>query len=341
MRHPLVNVITHPANRSPGARAGYDLDFDRLFEVAVETGTAMEVDGAPGHLDMDGAVARRAAEPGRHDGHRQRLPPGRQRWAGRWSSGSGPRAAAGSSRATCSTRESAAEVRAFVAAQARPPLSRLSRPRANVRSCLRGSRMHADETPCAAVRRRASLAGQPVAWAAAQAQAPRARTPTRWPARCSSATRPSRTSPPTSSTPTAAACCARRRSERGTVKIKKPGKMRWVYTAPETEGVRLGRREDLLAHPAGPAGDGVAGARPTATPPRRRSSCSGKGDIARDFTAAIVESPVAGAVGLKLTPEKPEAAVRLLRGRHRRSRASRSGRSPPATARAATPSSPS
>jgi len=64
MRHPLVNVITHPANRSPGTRGGYDLDFDRLFQLAVETGTAMEVDGAPGHLDMDGAVARRAAEQG-------------------------------------------------------------------------------------------------------------------------------------------------------------------------------------------------------------------------------------------------------------------------------------
>ena len=64
MRHPLVSVITHPANRSPGHSAGYDLDFETLFEVAVETGTAMEVDGAPGHLDMDGAVARRAAERG-------------------------------------------------------------------------------------------------------------------------------------------------------------------------------------------------------------------------------------------------------------------------------------
>jgi DNA polymerase (family 10) len=64
MRHPLVNVITHPTNRSPGARAGYDLDFERLFDAAVATGTAMEVDGAPGHLDMDGAVARRAVERG-------------------------------------------------------------------------------------------------------------------------------------------------------------------------------------------------------------------------------------------------------------------------------------
>jgi DNA polymerase (family 10) len=64
MRHPLVNVITHPTNRSPGARAGYDLDFGRLFEAAVATGTAMEVDGAPGHLDMDGAVARQAVAKG-------------------------------------------------------------------------------------------------------------------------------------------------------------------------------------------------------------------------------------------------------------------------------------
>jgi len=64
MRHPLVNIITHPANRSPAISNGYDLDFDRLFSAAVETGTAMEVDGAPGHLDMDGRIARRAAEAG-------------------------------------------------------------------------------------------------------------------------------------------------------------------------------------------------------------------------------------------------------------------------------------
>ena len=64
IRHPLVNVITHPANRTPGRSMGYRLDFDTLFAAAAETGTAMEVDGAPGHLDLDGTLARRAAAAG-------------------------------------------------------------------------------------------------------------------------------------------------------------------------------------------------------------------------------------------------------------------------------------
>jgi len=64
IRHPLVNVITHPANRSPGRSDGYRVDFDALFAAAAETGTAMEVDGSPGHLDLDGTLARRAAAAG-------------------------------------------------------------------------------------------------------------------------------------------------------------------------------------------------------------------------------------------------------------------------------------
>lgn len=64
MQSPYVDVITHPTNRSPGVSDGYDLDFDRLCDAAVQTGTALEVDGAPGHLDLDGALARRAAQAG-------------------------------------------------------------------------------------------------------------------------------------------------------------------------------------------------------------------------------------------------------------------------------------
>ena len=38
--------------------------IDAMFEAAAATGTAMEIDGAPGHLDMDGSLARRAAAAG-------------------------------------------------------------------------------------------------------------------------------------------------------------------------------------------------------------------------------------------------------------------------------------
>jgi DNA polymerase (family 10) len=64
IQNPFVNIITHPTNRLVGYRSGYDLDFTRLFAAAVETGTVMEIDGAPAHLDMDGTVARRAIESG-------------------------------------------------------------------------------------------------------------------------------------------------------------------------------------------------------------------------------------------------------------------------------------
>lgn len=64
IRHPLVTVITHPANRLVGRRAGYALDFDAVYAAAAQTGTALEIDGAPSHLDLDGEHARRAIAAG-------------------------------------------------------------------------------------------------------------------------------------------------------------------------------------------------------------------------------------------------------------------------------------
>jgi DNA polymerase (family X) len=64
MRHPLVAVITHPTNRIVPTRRGYELDYDRLFAKAVETHTIVEIDGSPAHLDLDGALARRAIAAG-------------------------------------------------------------------------------------------------------------------------------------------------------------------------------------------------------------------------------------------------------------------------------------
>jgi DNA polymerase (family X) len=64
MHHPLVTLITHPTNRIVPTRPGYDLDYDRLFALAVETGTCLEIDGAPSHLDMNGELSRRAVAAG-------------------------------------------------------------------------------------------------------------------------------------------------------------------------------------------------------------------------------------------------------------------------------------
>jgi DNA polymerase (family 10) len=64
IKHPLVTIITHPANRLVGRDPGYDLDFPAVFAAAAETGTALEIDGAPSHLDMDGEHARAAIAAG-------------------------------------------------------------------------------------------------------------------------------------------------------------------------------------------------------------------------------------------------------------------------------------
>jgi DNA polymerase (family X) len=64
IRHPLVNVICHPANQLVGRFAGYALDFEAIYQAAAETGTALEIDGAPSHLDLDAGRARAAAQAG-------------------------------------------------------------------------------------------------------------------------------------------------------------------------------------------------------------------------------------------------------------------------------------
>ena len=78
IRHPLVTIVTHPANRIVGRRDGYALDFNAVFAAAAETGTALEVDGAPAHLDLEGERARDAIAAGvtltiDSDCHRARL----------------------------------------------------------------------------------------------------------------------------------------------------------------------------------------------------------------------------------------------------------------------------
>ena len=100
-------------------------------------------------------------------------------------------------------------------------------------------------------------------------------------------------------------------TERGTVVIKKPGRMRWVYTTPEkkefvSDGVRLYSyfpqdRQVMV----------------TTLPPDDQATTpaaflAGRGDIARDFTAEFDETSSAGTTTLKLTPRRPEPEYEYL-----------------------------
>jgi DNA polymerase (family 10) len=64
IENPHVDCIGHLTGRRISRRPGADLDLDRIFERAVETGTAIEINSQPDRLDMRDVHARRAGEAG-------------------------------------------------------------------------------------------------------------------------------------------------------------------------------------------------------------------------------------------------------------------------------------
>jgi DNA polymerase (family 10) len=60
MRDPSVRMIGHLSARMIGARPPIELDLDAIFDAAVETGTALEVNGSLPRLDMSVEALRRA-----------------------------------------------------------------------------------------------------------------------------------------------------------------------------------------------------------------------------------------------------------------------------------------
>ncbi len=64
MENPHVDVIGHLTGRRINKRAPMDIDLERVFEKAVETGTAIEINSQPDRLDMRDADARLAGERG-------------------------------------------------------------------------------------------------------------------------------------------------------------------------------------------------------------------------------------------------------------------------------------
>ena len=64
MRDPAVNVIGHLTGRMLGKRPAVELDFERIVDAAVATGTAIEINSGLPRLDPDTALLRQAARAG-------------------------------------------------------------------------------------------------------------------------------------------------------------------------------------------------------------------------------------------------------------------------------------
>ncbi|MCI0475973.1 MAG: DNA polymerase/3'-5' exonuclease PolX [Anaerolineales bacterium] len=64
IQNPYVDIYLHPTARLINAREESALDLEEVFRVAKETGTLLEIDGAPERLDLDDVRVRRAREVG-------------------------------------------------------------------------------------------------------------------------------------------------------------------------------------------------------------------------------------------------------------------------------------
>ncbi len=64
IQNPYVDIYLHPTARLINEREESALDLEQVFRVAKETGTLLEIDGAPERLDLDDVRVRRAREVG-------------------------------------------------------------------------------------------------------------------------------------------------------------------------------------------------------------------------------------------------------------------------------------
>jgi len=100
-------------------------------------------------------------------------------------------------------------------------------------------------------------------------------------------------------------------SERGTLAVKKPGMMRWVYTSPEKKTFVSDGRKMYAYIPADrqvivstlPSGDEA---------PAPVLFLAGQGHITRDFTVTWADGEPAPAYALRLVPKKPDADYAAL-----------------------------
>ena len=77
LENEYVDILAHPSGRKLKKRPAYDINLEKVFETAKETGTILEVDGQPQRLDLNDENIRMAIKYGCHlaldtDGHHTR-----------------------------------------------------------------------------------------------------------------------------------------------------------------------------------------------------------------------------------------------------------------------------
>ena len=77
LENEYVDILAHPSGRKLKKRPAYDINLEKVFETAKETGTILEVDGQPQRLDLNDENIRMAIKYGCHlaldtDGHQTR-----------------------------------------------------------------------------------------------------------------------------------------------------------------------------------------------------------------------------------------------------------------------------
>ncbi|MEZ5290334.1 MAG: outer membrane lipoprotein carrier protein LolA [Vicinamibacterales bacterium] len=95
-------------------------------------------------------------------------------------------------------------------------------------------------------------------------------------------------------------------TEKGTVVIKRPGRMRWVYTAPERKEF-ISNGDDVFAYfPLDR--QVIISPAPTGSDTTPALFLTGRADLVRDFDASLMDVPGApdGLLGLKLVARRPD-----------------------------------
>jgi outer membrane lipoprotein carrier protein len=102
-------------------------------------------------------------------------------------------------------------------------------------------------------------------------------------------------------------------SERGTVTIKKPGRMRWEYTSPERK-LFVSDSRTLYSYVPADRQVIVAPVETAGRPTTAAAFLAGSGDLTRDFQASrtTIEGAPADTYGLKLVPKQSEQEYEWL-----------------------------